>query len=110
INQEQWIGFGQKATVFLNTSTTDNQPLSVLEAQAMGLPVVSTAVGGMPFLIDNGAEGFLVDQQEPDAMADAVLKILKDESLYKSMSEKALARAQQHDWPLILEKWKSILN
>ena len=110
INQEQWIGFGQKATVFLNTSTTDNQPLSVLEAQAMGLPVVSTAVGGMPFLIENGSDGFLVDQHEPDAMADAILKILSDESLYKSMREKALSRAQQHDWPLILEKWKSILN
>ncbi|MDC7999245.1 glycosyltransferase family 4 protein [Gilvibacter sediminis] len=110
IDQTQWIALGQKAAVFLNTSTADNQPLSVIEAQAMGLPVVSTKVGGMPFLISEGVNGYLVSKNDPEAMAAAVMRILNSESTYKSMSEKALARAQEHAWPLILEKWKSILN
>ncbi len=49
-----------KGDIFLNTTNVDNTPVSVIEAQAAGLCVVSTNVGGIPFLLENGKDALLV--------------------------------------------------
>jgi glycosyltransferase involved in cell wall biosynthesis len=60
------------------SSTTECFPMAVLEAMASGLPVVGTEVGGVPELIDDGETGYLVPVGDPRAMADALVKTLRD--------------------------------
>ena len=110
IDQQQWRAIGTQAGIFLNTSTADNQPLSVLEAQAMGMAVVSTEVGGMPYMIKDGEDGFLVTSNDSQAMAAAIKKILASDSLAQQLRDKAKAKAATHDWPIIVAAWKSVLN
>ena len=110
IDQEQWRAIGTQAGIFLNTSTADNQPLSVLEAQAMGLAVVSTEVGGMPYMITEGEDGLLVPSNDGQAMAAAIKKILASDALGQRLRNNAIAKAATHDWPIIVAAWKSVLN
>ncbi|MDB6027990.1 MAG: putative glycosyltransferase [Verrucomicrobiales bacterium] len=96
--------------IFLNTSNIDNAPVSVIEAMACGLCVVSTDVGGIPFLLKNRHNALLVPPNDLNAMAGAVRNILIDHDLAKRLSENARTKAEDYDWAVVLPKWKSILG
>ncbi|MEZ6119827.1 MAG: glycosyltransferase family 4 protein [Pirellulaceae bacterium] len=67
--------------VFALATLEDNLPLAILEAMACRLPVVSTRVGGIPECVEDGRTGFLVPAGNQSALADALLKLLKDPAL-----------------------------
>jgi glycosyltransferase involved in cell wall biosynthesis len=99
-----------QSDVFLNTTSVDNTPLSVLEAMACGLCVVSTNVGGMPALIEDGRSGLLVPPNDVEAMAGAVRRIYREPDLAAALSRQARARAEQFDWTVVLPQWFSLLD
>lgn len=100
----------QEADIFLNTTNVDNTPVSVMEAMACGLCVVSTDVGGMPYLIDDHQDGLLVPPQNPPAMADGVRRVLSDTSLAARLSRGGRKKAETFDWTTILPKWKQLFG
>ncbi len=73
----------------------ENCPLSILEAQAMGIPVVTMNMGGMAELTQDGVTGVLVDRVEPDALADAIRALMSDPEKRKEMSKNCLAQREQ---------------
>jgi len=95
--------------IFLNTSNIDNTPITVLEAMAAGLCVVSTNVGGMPKLVNNEREGILVPPADPDAMAVAVRRILKEPGLAERLSKNAGAKTLTFDWSAVTPRWTELL-
>lgn len=70
-----------QADVFLFPSLTDNCPLAVLESQACGTPVIALRRGGVPELIDHNIDGLLVDESEPEAIADALQRLIEGDDL-----------------------------
>ena len=86
------------ADIALNPSLADNMPISILEALASGVPVVSTNVGGIPFLVEDGKSALLVQPRDPDGMAKAVLRVLRDESLRERMIQSGLDHARRYSW------------
>jgi glycosyltransferase involved in cell wall biosynthesis len=96
--------------IFLNTTNVDNAPVSVLEAMACGLCVVSTNVGGMPDYLRDEAEGLLVPPGDPEAMASAVRRILADSELAARLSRGGRARAEAMDWSIVLPRWESLFR
>lgn len=101
----RWLARGD---VFLNTTTVDNAPVSVLEAMATGLLVISTAVGGIPYLVENGRDGILVPVGDTDAMATAVTRLLRDPQLAGQLSRNARAKAETFGWNVILPRWEAL--
>jgi glycosyltransferase involved in cell wall biosynthesis len=99
----------QNADIFLNTSRIDNTPVSVLEAMANGLCVVSTNVGGMPFMLDNEKDSLLVGPDQSKEMAQAVNRLLAEPLLAERISRNARAKAEKWDWAQILPRWQSLL-
>ncbi|HEX8141043.1 MAG TPA: glycosyltransferase family 4 protein [Pyrinomonadaceae bacterium] len=99
----------RRGDIFLNTTDVDNTPVSVLEALACGLCVVSTNVGGIPYLLEDGRDALLVPQGDASAMAAAVRRILTDSQLAGRLSMNARRKAEQFDWSLILPQWKTLL-
>jgi glycosyltransferase involved in cell wall biosynthesis len=97
-----------KADIFINTTNYDNAPRSVIEAMANGMCVVSTNVGGIPFIIDDGESGLLVPPSDALAMADAIQRILSDPLLAKKLSRHAFEKAQNNDWSTILPMWEEL--
>jgi len=76
------------ADIFLLPSRFEGMPMTIIEAMGTGLPVVASAVGGVPDMLQNGKSGILVPQ-EPQAVADAVLKLLEQEALRRTLGENA---------------------
>ena len=103
----QWMNTGD---IFLNTTNIDNMPISVLEAMACGLCVVSTNVGGIPYLLENEHDALLVPPDDAGAMADAVRRLLTDRDLARRLSLNARRKAENFDWSNIFPEWKRLLE
>jgi hypothetical protein len=99
-----------KADIFLNTTNVDNTPISVLEAMASGLAIVSTNVGGIPHLLEDERTALLVPPNDPVLMAEAVHRILSEPELGKRLSGNARAKAEEFDWKTILPKWEALFT
>lgn len=78
--------------VFCLASLQEGLPVALMEALALGLPVVATGVGGITEVVDDGVEGLLVAPASPQALAEAILAVLGDEDLRRSMAAAAAER------------------
>ena len=87
--------FYQAADVYIHAARADTFPNSVLEALACGVPVVATAVGGIPEQIEDGVTGFLVPVGDAEAMADRIRALLTDHDLLSRMGRRAADAARQ---------------
>jgi glycosyltransferase involved in cell wall biosynthesis len=96
--------------IFLNTSRVDNMPVSVLEAMASGMCVVSTEAGGIPFLLKSGQNALLVPVDDDAAMAAAVRLLLTDKALAVRIRNAALTTVRTYDWGVVLPQWQSLLT
>lgn len=88
-------------TVALNPSRIDNTPNSVLEALASGVPVVSTNVGGVPYLVEHGVTALLVPPGNPECMASEVMNLLGDPSLVARLVSNGLRAVQRYTWAAV---------
>jgi glycosyltransferase involved in cell wall biosynthesis len=98
-----------KGDIFINTTNIDNTPVSVIEAMACGLCVISTDVGGIPYLLKDQKDALLIPPNDPDAMSQAILGLAQGSSLAPSLSANARASAEKYDWDNILGIWDKLL-
>ena len=110
LSKTEWIAQSKKYDIFINTTNVDNTPVSVIEAMALGLPVISTSVGGVPFLINDGIDGLLVSTDNAELFSMKIKKILDNEVDYKEMSLNAREKVENFDWNVVKEKWNVLLN
>jgi len=96
--------------IFVNSSTIDNQPVSVLEALAAGLPVVSTPAGDIPAMVAHGAAGTLVPADDPEALADAVGGLLDDPARAGRMAERGRRLVADYTWPAVRGRWTDLYD
>jgi len=108
VENEQMAELYRSADVMVNPSLADNMPISVLEALASGVPVVSTRVGGVPHLVQHGKTALLVPPGDVDAMAKAVIRVLEDTDLADRLVTAGLGEIQQYTWPSVREKLQSV--
>lgn len=99
-NQEMPALYRQ-ASVVVNPSRVDNTPISILEALASGVPVVTTAVGGIPYLVEDGTSALLVRPGDPDAMAAAIARAIGDGALRSELAAGARSVVCAHDWGVV---------
>ncbi len=96
--------------VFLNTNHTDNTPVSVLEAAAVGLPVVATEVAGIPYLLQNDHSALLVPDGDVEAMASAVLRLVREPELAQQLSRAGRDVAERCAWPGVQSTWQATFD
>jgi glycosyltransferase involved in cell wall biosynthesis len=101
---------GSCADIFLNTNHVDNTPVSVIEACAMGLPVVSTNVGGIGDLLTHEETGMLTEPRNVEAMADAVRRLCADADLVTRLSRGGRALAHRFSWTVAADGWNDVLR
>jgi glycosyltransferase involved in cell wall biosynthesis len=110
LSKPQWHKKAEKYNVFINTSNIDNTPVSVMEAMALGLPIVSTNVGGIPFLIDGRVDGLLVEKNNVNDMVNAIIEIKNDKEMVTSLTTNARKKVEQFDWEIVKQLWHNILG
>ena len=94
--REDAHGFYDDIDIYLNTSIHEGLPLSILEAMAKGKPVVAPMVGGIPEIIMDGEEGFLIESRESKEFAAKCLSLIRDRQLLEQKGNKAHKKIQEN--------------
>ena len=110
VAKDQVPNWLSRSDFFLNTTTVDNAPVSVVEAMACGLIVVSTNAGGLPNLIDHGRTGYLLPVGDAQGMADIIIKACGGETGARAVSEAGHMDASSRDWPCVVAQWRGLLQ
>tara|TARA_R110000868_G_scaffold237586_2_gene492185 strand:- start:1149 stop:2159 length:1011 start_codon:yes stop_codon:yes gene_type:complete len=110
LSKIEWIQLSTDYNVFINTTNFDNMPVSVMEAMALGLPVISTNIGGMPFLIHNKQDGILVEPNQVDAFVKAIKSIMTKPEEAVQLSINARKKMESYDWEVIKYQWMALLE
>ena len=100
----------RNADIAVNPSLVDNMPNSVLEALASGIPVVSTDVGGVPYIVSDGQTALLVPPGSPNAMAEAILRLIENAELSQKLITNGLAEVQKYTWQRIWPVLADVYN
>jgi glycosyltransferase involved in cell wall biosynthesis len=85
-------------TCFVLSSYLEGLGTSVMDAQAMGVPVVATRTGGVPDIVEDRETGLLVPPRDPDALAGAILRLLDDPEMRQCLAKKALEKSRGYDY------------
>ena len=99
-----------QADIFINSSVVDNQPVSILEAFAAGLPVVSTPTGDIAFMIRDEETGMLVPPGKPDAIAEAVFWLLENQAKAARMADAARDEVEKYTWRNVQSDWRQLFR
>lgn len=110
LKKEEWISLSEQFDIFINTTNFDNTPVSVMEAMALGLPIISTNVGGMPFLIDSGVDGVLVPPNNPQAFVEVILDFYNNPLYAQKLSLQARLKTEGFDWQNLKHRWKELFE
>lgn len=110
LQKEAWITLSKEFDIFINTTNFDNMPVSVMEAMAVGLPVISTNVGGLPFLIENDIDGILVPPNNPEAFVKAIENLCEDPLKAQELTIKARTKMEKFDWEIVKHNWIKLLK
>ncbi|WP_194767988.1 glycosyltransferase family 4 protein [Tamlana sp. I1] len=110
LSKPEWISLSESYNVFINTTTIDNMPVSVIEAMALGLPVVSTNVGGLPFLIKNDVNGVLVEPNSVKAFVYAIKNLVSNLEETQQIIQNARQNVEEYDWKCVKKQWIKVFK
>jgi glycosyltransferase involved in cell wall biosynthesis len=107
LDRDEMANAYREADISINPSLVDNMPISILEAMASGTPIVSTQVGGVPFVVEDGKTALLVPPGSPEAMAAAICKLMDDQALANLLVTNGLQEVQKYTWQ---KTWPLLAN
>jgi D-inositol-3-phosphate glycosyltransferase len=108
--QSKLVDFYTAADVVLVPSRSESFGLVALEAQACGTPVVAADVGGLPYVVEDGRSGFLVEGHDPGDHAERMLQILRDARLQSAFGEEAARQALRFTWDATTDQMVSVYD
>ena len=108
VDQRRMKQLYDEAEIYLMSPNIDNMPGSILECYACGLPFVSTAAGGVSFIVDNGRTGLLVPVNDHQAMAVAALRLLEEPGLAAGLTAAGLAECERYKGPQVAAQWAAL--
>ncbi|MDO8514397.1 MAG: glycosyltransferase [bacterium] len=96
--------------VLLITSTSENQPMTLLQAMACGLPTVTADAGGLPEYVQDGVTGYIVPTMDTRLFADRIIKLLEDPTLANQFGEAARKSAERFSPEHIAKEFEGVYN
>lgn len=109
LSKSEWLALAFDYDFFLNTTHFDNTPVSVIEAMSLGLAIISTNVGGMPYLIEHQVNGYLVPDNDTQEMTEAITALLQNPDQFNKITSNAQQKAMIFDWQNQKNKWVALL-
>jgi glycosyltransferase involved in cell wall biosynthesis len=97
-----------RSTVFVLSSFEEGLPTSLIEAMALRKPVVATSVGGVPEIVRNGVNGFLVPPKAPQQTADILIKLLRNPRIREELGVAAAESVQDYSWDKIARRYEKL--
>lgn len=110
LSKSEWIKLSTEHDLFINTTNFDNMPVSVIEAMALGMPIISTNVGGVGYIIEHGKNAMLVPPNTADKFVETIVSLLEHPENVHALSKNARKYSEQFDWKQVKEYWIRILD
>lgn len=108
LSKSEWISLSSKYSIFLNTTTIDNTPVSLIEALALGMIVVSSSVGGIPYLLQDNLNGFCYQSNDLEELSSILERLYNTEG--KTVSLAARASVDQFTWARVKPLWEELFK
>lgn len=105
ISQADMPGLYAQTDIYLNSSNIDNMPVSIIEAFASGVPVVSSNAGGIPYIVKHGKTGLLFEKNDHEAMANEAKKLLAESALSQEIITNAREDCVKYLWDKVYSAW-----
>ena len=109
LSKKEWIEVSKEYNVFINTTHFDNTPISVIEAMALGLPIVSTNVGGISYLLEHNVNALLVADDDIAGMINQISRLFTEPNLAHTLSERGKESVKSFDWEIVKNQWIELL-
>ena len=110
LTPEQMADLYRSADAVLNPVRADNMPNSMLEAIASGVPIVSTCVGGIPYLLEHNTTALLAEPESAPALAAALERLISDGDLRDRLIANGLELSRLYAWESVRERWKLVYD
>jgi glycosyltransferase involved in cell wall biosynthesis len=110
VDPQSMPGVCDESDIFLNASVVDNQPVSILEAFAAGLPVASTPTGDIAVMVRHNETGLIVPPLDPAALAAAVCQLLERPGAALAMAQYARRDVTRYEWPAVRDEWAAVYS
>ncbi len=98
------------ADIFVLPSLSEGFGIVLLEAMASGLPIITTNVGGIPEVIDDNVNGFIVEPKNPSQLAQKLVKLLSEPELRSEIANNNIKKAKQYDWHQVIYRIEYVFN
>jgi glycosyltransferase involved in cell wall biosynthesis len=96
--------------VWLNASDVDNMPMSILEAYACGLAVVTTNSGGIPYIVEDKRTGRLVERGNEKSLAETALEVVSHPELFSELTQNGRAECMKYTWDSVKPAWMTLYS
>ena len=96
--------------IWLNASDVDNMPLSILEAYACGLAVVTTNAGGIPYIVKDKRTGRLVERGDAESLAEKALEVAGHPALFAELTRNGRAECEKYTWDSAKQGWMALYS
>lgn len=93
------------ADIYLTCPNLDCMPGSLLECYASGLPIIATKAGGIPWIVNDGETGLLIDLDDHEAMAAHAIRLLEDQDLAERLTRQGREELQKYSGPEVRRQW-----
>jgi len=104
-SREEMPRYYDRADIFINASQLDNMAVSVVEAFASGTPVITTSPEGMDYVVDHERTGLLSAPGDAHALAENVVRVLRDQELANQLARNAYEESRRYCWAAVREQW-----
>ena len=108
VSQDQIPDLYDAADVYLMSPNIDNMPGTLLECFASGLPIVATAVGGIPYIAKNRESALLVPANDHQALAARAIELLENPDLVESLTQRGLYEVEKYHWKPVRDQWAAL--
>ena len=110
LSKIEWMALSKDYDIFINTTDYDNNPVTLLEAMALGLPIVSTNVGGVPYLIDDNVTGLLVEAKRSEQMVEKINELISGKIDGYQIARNAREAVSHYDKNESIKQWCQTIN
>jgi len=98
------LDFFRNSEIFILHSEEESQGIVFCEAMAVGMPIVATNSGGIPWIIENGTNGLLSDYGDIDTFADNIILLMKDETIRNNITNNNRLESNKYQWSNIAKE------
>lgn len=110
LTKQEWIALSNDYNIFINTTNFDNMPVSVIEAMALGLPVISTNVGGLPYLIQHERTGVLVAPNTVEPFVNFISLFYSNSGYASQIAVNARNYVEGFNWKVVKNQWINLFK